>query len=150
MEMMTDLYMHFDDGLADEGGAEESPEWDEEVAASDASQIEERIGNGGEEQNTGKAHLADHFLHPKLGLVHQSLNRKSIQPKTISQATCHLLGNVSFHKGDELLVLLVIRLFSRKTGRSGHEIWRQLAQCGTSAPHERLQSNLENKVSPSD
>ena len=37
--------MHFDDGLADKSGPEECPEWNEEVAARDACQIKEGVGD---------------------------------------------------------------------------------------------------------
>ncbi len=39
------LYVHLYDGLADEGGPEEGPEGDEEVAAGDARQVEQGIGD---------------------------------------------------------------------------------------------------------
>lgn len=39
------LYMHLDDGLANERGSKERPEWHQKVAARDPSQIEQRIGN---------------------------------------------------------------------------------------------------------
>jgi hypothetical protein len=37
------LDVHFEDSLSDEGGAEEGPEGDEEVAAGDAGKVEERV-----------------------------------------------------------------------------------------------------------
>lgn len=39
------LYVHFEDGLSDESGAEKSPERDEEVATRDSGEIEKRVGN---------------------------------------------------------------------------------------------------------
>ena len=39
------LNMHLDDGLADERGAEECPEWHEEMAARDARQVKQRVWN---------------------------------------------------------------------------------------------------------
>lgn len=41
------LYVHFDHGLADQGGAEERPERDEEVTTCYAGQVEQRVGDGG-------------------------------------------------------------------------------------------------------
>lgn len=39
------LDVHLDDGLADQGGPEEGPEGDQEVAAGDPRQVEQRVGN---------------------------------------------------------------------------------------------------------
>lgn len=37
--------MHLDDGFPDQSGSEEGPEGHQEVAAGDASQVEERVGD---------------------------------------------------------------------------------------------------------
>lgn len=40
--------MHFDQCLADQSSTKECPEWDEKMSASNASQVKERVRNGGE------------------------------------------------------------------------------------------------------
>ena len=42
---LSDLDVHLDDGLSDQGRSEEGPEGDQEVAAGDAGQVEQGIGN---------------------------------------------------------------------------------------------------------
>ena len=39
------LNVHLDNCLSDDCGPEEGPKWDKEVTASDAGQVEKRIGN---------------------------------------------------------------------------------------------------------
>lgn len=39
------LNVHFDNGLANQRGAEKRPEWDEEMATCDAGQVEQRVRN---------------------------------------------------------------------------------------------------------
>ena len=41
------LYMHFDDGFADECGTKEGPEGDEEVPTGNASQVKQGVGDLG-------------------------------------------------------------------------------------------------------
>ena len=40
---LTCLYMHFDDGFANERCTEKRPQWNQEMAASDARQVEQRV-----------------------------------------------------------------------------------------------------------
>ncbi len=49
------LDVHLDDGLADERGPKEGPEGDKEMAAGDAGQVEEGVGNGGAEEDAEEA-----------------------------------------------------------------------------------------------
>ena len=37
------LNVHLDDGFADQGGAEEGPEWNQKVAACETGEVEQRI-----------------------------------------------------------------------------------------------------------
>jgi len=54
--------MHFDDGLADESGAKEGPEGDEEVSARDASQVKQRVRDLNTQYSNAKHTQAYHSL----------------------------------------------------------------------------------------
>ena len=45
--MITNLDVHLDHSLPNEGGAEECPEWNKEVATCDACQVEQGVWNAG-------------------------------------------------------------------------------------------------------
>ncbi len=84
--------MHLDDGLADERRAEEGPEGDEKMAAGDAGQVEEGIGNGGAEEDAEEA-----------GPLHQHLD--AVFPALVAGHTGRVL-ELLLLQGQELLLLL--------------------------------------------
>jgi hypothetical protein len=105
------LDVHLDDGLADQSGAEKSPEGDEEVAAGDAGQIEQGIGDlgggggggekddikhktmkhntlqytyGGAGQNSQEPHLLHNFLDSQFCTVKNVLKMLHRWPITLN------------------------------------------------------------------
>ena len=54
--------------LSDERSAEKCPEGHEKVAAGDAGQVEEGVGDGGAGEDPHEAHPLHQLLHPVLGL----------------------------------------------------------------------------------
>lgn len=63
------LYVHFDDGLSDEGGPEKGPKWHQKVAARDAGQIEQGVWNASAHENAEKADLLDDLFHGKFATL---------------------------------------------------------------------------------
>ena len=49
-----------------ESCSEECPEWDEEVAAGDASQVKQGVGDAGTGKDAEEAHLLHQMLHTVL------------------------------------------------------------------------------------
>ena len=152
------LNVHLDDGLADERGAKEGPEGDERVAADDARQVKERIGNGGTGEDAEEAHPLHEVNHVAL---HRGRHRLTA---AIGRRCWRGLVLVRLNLGGAAAIALVFRLrqlrhqvlqllkllehvvlrVAGEAVRPRDKVGRQLAEGRPRPPHERLQADLRH------
>lgn len=101
-----------DDCLADEGGAEEHTEGDQEVTAEEASEVEEWVRYRGKEEDRDEGVLLEGLIDPHLRALHEAL---------AATAHCALVEHLC-----ELLMLTAC-----ETCRACHIVGWQLADSGS-------------------
>lgn len=144
------LNVNFDDGLPNEGGAEELFEGDPEVAAGDASQVEEGVRNGRTEEDSDKAVLLEVVVDEYFGFVHEGLLLLRLQHVDLVDFGCSLEEFFLL-----FLVLFSFKLHFKKLFVSvccffGHKVGRQFAQSRPEAPQKAFQLHRQQNTEEPD